>query len=476
MKLAPRVLLGLILGAVGGALAWICTDFFFNPPSNPEKMLHASMGLQFAYGGLIGGCIGLALGAADGLAAATRVHLVRRCLRGALSGFLGGAIGMNVGNVIFTQLHGQADLSVGGLGSFLQQIFIRALGWLVFGCLLGWLYGWFDSGTAKGRNGAIGGAIGGFIGGLIFNPLSFAIPNLLPGISSPDRIARLVGWIILGGFIGFFTALVTLLLKTAWVFVVYGRNEGREIIIETATTHIGRSELAEVPIFRDRLVAGNHAEIHRQNGRYTLVDGGSAVGTSVNGQKVAAPTLLRDSDLIQVGNTQVMFYERATAGPVRRQVDLAHAAPAAPPVVPDGVCPFCGERRDPATGACACSVAPSSGPSTLFPPTSSPFSQPVSTTGALHLIALSGAHAGEVFALSGGVINIGRDPGNEIALIRDTTVSRRHASMTPQGADYLVSDLGSSNGTFVNGARITTQTAHPGDEITFGTARFRLES
>jgi SARP family transcriptional regulator, regulator of embCAB operon len=57
------------------------------------------------------------------------------------------------------------------------------------------------------------------------------------------------------------------------------------------------------------------------------------------------------------------------------------------------------------------------------------------------------------FALTGESMRIGRDPSNEI-VIRDQTVSRAHARVDRRGADWVITDLGSLNGSHVNGQRM----------------------
>jgi FHA domain len=59
-----------------------------------------------------------------------------------------------------------------------------------------------------------------------------------------------------------------------------------------------------------------------------------------------------------------------------------------------------------------------------------------------------------VFELDQDSCTIGREAGNEI-VIEDAQVSRRHAQLTRQGASYLIEDIGSTNGTYVNGRRVT---------------------
>lgn len=84
------------------------------------------------------------------------------------------------------------------------------------------------------------------------------------------------------------------------------------------------------------------------------------------------------------------------------------------------------------------------------------------------LIITRGGTAGSRFALSDGKTTIGRHPKSNIFL-DDITVSRYHA-VVEQGSDglYSLTDDGSLNGTYVNGARIDTTTLREGDQLQVG--------
>ena len=69
---------------------------------------------------------------------------------------------------------------------------------------------------------------------------------------------------------------------------------------------------------------------------------------------------------------------------------------------------------------------------------------------------------------------IGRAPGNHIVL-KEPKVSRHHATVEQQNGHYLLKDLGSSNGTFVNGEKISEQILQPGDEVMIGDFKLTFE-
>jgi hypothetical protein len=87
---------------------------------------------------------------------------------------------------------------------------------------------------------------------------------------------------------------------------------------------------------------------------------------------------------------------------------------------------------------------------------------------AYQLVLRSGPTPGTVFSLEKANMFIGRDLGNDI-VINDAEVSRRHARLVMQGDSYVIEDLGSTNGTSVNGQRLTgPRLLKSGDAVTFG--------
>jgi predicted component of type VI protein secretion system len=81
---------------------------------------------------------------------------------------------------------------------------------------------------------------------------------------------------------------------------------------------------------------------------------------------------------------------------------------------------------------------------------------------------------GTRFAVGEDPVSIGRAPESDLKL-SDSTVSRNHAEIVRDGDAWVLRDLGSSNGTKVNGASALEQVLNDGDEIRVGSATLRFE-
>ena len=86
----------------------------------------------------------------------------------------------------------------------------------------------------------------------------------------------------------------------------------------------------------------------------------------------------------------------------------------------------------------------------------------------IRLVVEAGPEAGQEFRLRRGVVTLGRSLDNSIVL-SDTKVSRWHAEIRWQSGVFVIRDLGSQNGTFVNDLRLTDpQVLRPGDRVRLG--------
>lgn len=96
---------------------------------------------------------------------------------------------------------------------------------------------------------------------------------------------------------------------------------------------------------------------------------------------------------------------------------------------------------------------------------------PVKPSRKPQLVVVKGPNMGLHFALESDINEIGRDPESNVFL-NDVTVSRRHAVINKDDANYVLEDIGSLNGTYVNGERMDSYILNDGDELQIG--KFRL--
>jgi len=87
------------------------------------------------------------------------------------------------------------------------------------------------------------------------------------------------------------------------------------------------------------------------------------------------------------------------------------------------------------------------------------------------LLVLRGPNTGARFLLDSAMTTTGRHPDSDIFL-DDVTVSRKHAVFEQDGDTFVVRDVGSLNGTYVNRERIDSAVLRAGDEVQIG--KFRL--
>jgi pSer/pThr/pTyr-binding forkhead associated (FHA) protein len=91
--------------------------------------------------------------------------------------------------------------------------------------------------------------------------------------------------------------------------------------------------------------------------------------------------------------------------------------------------------------------------------------------GSALLVVKRGPNAGSRFLLDRDTTSAGRHPDSDIFL-DDVTVSRRHAEFRREGGDFVVIDVGSLNGTYVNREPVDQAVLAGGDEVQIG--KFRL--
>src|SRR6185503_3707870 len=91
------------------------------------------------------------------------------------------------------------------------------------------------------------------------------------------------------------------------------------------------------------------------------------------------------------------------------------------------------------------------------------------------LVLLSEGLTGRTFELKVEKTTVGRVEDNAFQ-IPETSVSSHHAEILLRGNDVVIRDLGSTNGTFISGEKITEAVLQPGQILRFGTAEMRLDT
>lgn len=147
-----------------------------------------------------------------------------------------------------------------------------------------------------------------------------------------------------------------------------------------------------------------------------------------------------------------MALEATTAPAEETMAPVVEAAGSSPPVAP-------------APEATSQPTAPS----TSAQPEVSPPSAPTVETAAGPLAYLISSNGKDTYPLTKPAVVIGRLKTNEI-VVRNSSVSRVHATIIQSQDGFILKDLESTNGTFVNGKKITEQALKDGDQITLGTA------
>lgn len=287
-----------LLGGLGGLFGWGLISLF-NPFSSttPVQQLLGAMWT----GALVGLAIGASLGAWNGLfRERSRYRFTKGISTGAMVGFVGGMVGLAAGELVF---------SLAGSG-----LFLRAIGWAVFGALVGASEGVAKKMPQKLMFGAYGGMLGGLIGGSTYQSLAEVFQAV--GISRGLAIALggSIGLVLLGMSVGLMVALVEDLLRAAWLRFTNGQHEGqtRTLDPQKKVITLGRDEHADICILRDAQIAAEHAQFMYEGGAFVIeaIDGPIQVDRGgKSGFRLSAGERrhLESGDLLHVGSTRALF-------------------------------------------------------------------------------------------------------------------------------------------------------------------------
>lgn len=133
-------------------------------------------------------------------------------------------------------------------------------------------------------------------------------------------------------------------------------------------------------------------------------------------------------------------------------------------------CPACGETVGPDDAICAACGLRLEGATESFTPVNAEHAEAIAEYGDAEgpvLVVRKGSDVGQRFYVDRDTITLGRDPGSDIFL-NDVTVSRKHARVTKAGDGVFVEDVGSLNGTYVNGVCVDKAELKSGDAVQIG--------
>src|SRR5712664_1884448 len=243
-------------------------------------------------------------------------------------------------------------------------------------------------------------------------------------------------------------------------------TDGREYVITGASLVFGREAGCDV-VVSGKDVSRRHAEIVQTPKGYVVVDS-STNGTFVNEERVEGQRILARADVIRLGDEQFRFY-----------ADVAAATAAAPP--PPGPAANPPQVAPPASAAASQvgapgQAAPPPGAADRLRHTVHGLEAFVPAGGALaSFLVRSGGLIGQRLAVKTPIVNIGRADYNDL-VVPDPSISTSHAKLQRREGVWVLVDLDSTNGTFVDGERVKGEAPlAPGAAVRFGDVQLVFE-
>lgn len=278
---------------------------------------------------------------------------------------------------------------------------------------------------------------------------------------------------------------------------VVSLTDGREYVISGPSMVFGRDAGCDV-VITDKNVSRRHAEIMATPKGYVLIDS-STNGTFVGGERIEGQRLLARAEVIRIGTDEFRFYADRAPAPAPVSPPPQAPPPAAevsplespgPPAAPAGapqrladtVAGFPASAPQPAGAAPP--VAPP--PAQAAPPPGAAPKAPAAAPappqkgpppgGVLaNLVVRSGALKGQRLAIRVPIVNVGRADYNDIQL-PDDSVSTTHAKLQRREGVWVLVDLESTNGSFVDAERVQGETPlAPGALLRLGDVQLLFE-
>jgi len=169
-----------------------------------------------------------------------------------------------------------------------------------------------------------------------------------------------------------------------------------------------------------------HADLKVEGDIVTLTDVGTEAGTSLNGTKLTGPAMIREGDLISIQGVELEVVAAESAAPEGKTLVLSGTA--------------------------------------LFD----------MGVGVWAIVADSGPEKGQVIAIKEKT-SIGRALDCDISIL-EPGLSRQHAELEIVDDELVIRDLGSSNGTYLNGSKVSQSVCRSGDVLQFERIKFIVQA
>ncbi len=202
-------------------------------------------------------------------------------------------------------------------------------------------------------------------------------------------------------------------------------RQSEPVLLSAPGKTIGKGSANDI-ILEEEGVNTFHADLKVEDEIVTLSDVGTQTGTYLNGKVLTAPAILRAGDVISIQGVELEISEADASMPESKTLVLSGAA-----LLELGV-------------------------------------------GGWSIIADSGPEKGQVIAIKQKTL-IGRALECDISIL-EPGLSRQHAELDIVDDEMIIRDLGSSNGTYLNGNKITQSVCRQGDVLQFERIKFIVQA
>jgi len=296
MSLAMRRMFLCLIGLIAGLAVWPIAETAIKFQANFNSYLFFSIFLGLVFGLFMGGFFGTS----EGITLSIKRRILTGIVTGAIIGILGGIVGFLIGQAALFLL-GEIFVSSSTFKTIGFPV-ARSIGWAFLGIFIGMVEGIRAKSRIKIKTGILGGFLGGLVGGLALEYMRLLIDDIM--------IARMVGLLIFGLFIGLFYSIVESKLSAGVFRVLNGRSKGKEFILNQRRVKIGKSAKNDIVINAYSNVLDEHAMLiikeHKNDKEVSIKSLNATFPVIVNDVKKDNHTLTIN-DVVQIGTAKFLY-------------------------------------------------------------------------------------------------------------------------------------------------------------------------